>query len=824
MIKSSPQYRFFSVQWKLLIVILLLICTIVGVFVTLGHRQLMQQQQQELQLQKLTLQTTLSLAKDKTSEQASNIAQQLLFLFQLQPQQSNVDMFNLFLIKHWSDLKSRWNLSSLGLYNSEGILINAIGEQQSYSNKNSQITFLNPESQWQNDSITNHTICYDDCLFLTAIPISLEQNKFILVVEIELLSMLAHFPKTSRLNFAVLDEYQTHNKSKSVVWDRKFFGFTENQQLPILQQAATNMNWQQINQLQPNEKLNQRDPWLIEVFPLSHLPNSPTLLVIKNVQHLKQVLTTFEQSIPWFLLATICLSTIFIIAISWLPFRRLKELARLIPHLSNREFDSVKSEIAPINSTFINEFDLVEQATLNLTHALEHRQQQMDIQIFELERQSMLDSLTGLPNNAMMKHELNKEIACVGRVHNQIALFFMDLDEFRRVNDTWGYVEGDELLQNVAKRLTENIRAVDTVFRYGGDEFLILLRGISDEDVVRHMVHKIFKALQEPIVLTNHKLVVTTSIGVALCDTPNLTADDLIKHAELAMYHGKKAGRSNYRMFNYDMLAQANNRMMIEQDISVAISENQLSLYLQPIIELSTGKLRGFEALIRWHHPELGLIMPGNFIPEIEDSDATIDVGNFVINTGLNIIKRMQAIGWNDLYLSVNISAKHWLAPGLTELISNSLTQYDVSPSSLVLELTEESVIAIDQIDQAREVFQSLKALGVKVAIDDFGTGYSSLNYLKNLPFDIVKIDRSFTKGVKENSVDPHIVNTMVDLAHNLELRVIAEGIETEEQAEFMKNAGCELCQGFLYSKPITEEEVSDIILQIKETNIWPKN
>lgn len=501
--------------------------------------------------------------------------------------------------------------------------------------------------------------------------------------------------------------------------------------------------------------------------------------------------------------------------------KRLKKQANLLPLLSNNDFSRIRRNTQLSSQTWIDEIYLIEQSSIKLVDNMERLHHQMLERTIKLEHLSMWDELTSLPNKELLQHELTKAIACVGRIHQQITLLFLDLDEFKRINETLNHQQGDKLLQTVALRLTESLRNMDTVFRYGGDEFIVLLRGIENDEQVRQVIHKIFSSLQHPILLNKHKLIVTTSIGIAHCDNPKIHAEELIRYAELAMYQAKKAGRSNYRVFTIEMLDVAQNRMMIEQDIGLAVSDNQLSLMLQPIVHLQTEKLRGFEALIRWFHPTKGLIMPNQFIPELENSEATIEVGNYVLKRGVQILKSLQDHGWEHLYLTVNLSVKHCMSAGLSEYIKTLLSHYEVPATSLVLEITEESVI--DQLSAARTVFEQIRATGVRIAIDDFGTGYASFNYLKQLPFDVIKIDRSFTQDINHNSVDAHIVNTVVKLAHNLNRIVVAEGIETEEQAEFMKNIGCELAQGFLYSKPISQQKIFKVLEQIQKNPIWPK-
>ncbi|MCL2912435.1 bifunctional diguanylate cyclase/phosphodiesterase [Shewanella corallii] len=811
MSEKGQTYWFLSLKWKLLLSVLMMMLVIGAVLGTFAYRQLEEQQRQQLQLQRQTLANNLQNSLRRAVDRAVRVSQQVNLLTAGDP--GGAAHLPTLLQNRWPEVQMHWDLTALGLYDTSGQNLLMLGEQPLPATAPVSADSVMSGPGWQ-------VQCVQFCRLQVAVPWVLQGKVYLMLVETELTDILSGVHGSEELEFAVLGRFQPR-LPKAGFWGRELFSISDRKAtLPVLQRVASRWNWNQL--LQGHQIFNSEQQSLaIWAFPLDSADTGPALVVLCDLSQWHQTLSQFQRNMLGIMLSALVLVTLLLAMLAWSPISRLQRHAKTLPLLAKSDYEGVRHAIPPVSHGVMDEVDNVERATLDLTDKLEYLQQVVVSRTQELEKLAMLDMLTGLPNRPMLLHELNKSIACVGRLHDQVALLFLDLDEFKRINDTLGHNEGDRLLKIVAGRLGESVRAMDTVFRQGGDEFLILVRGIEQEQEIPKVIHKIFSALQQPVVLKSHKLIITTSIGIAFCKDPAMSAEDLIKYAELAMYQAKHAGRSNYRVFSYDMLHHANNRMMVEQDIGDAIADNQLTLYLQPIVALDDGKLKGFEALIRWFHPERGLIMPGDFIPDIEHSDAIIHVGNYVLREGVRMLTRLQHAYGDDLYLAVNLSARHYLAAGLKETVSELLALYPVKPETLLLEVTEESVI--EQVDLAMDVMHQLKELGIRIAIDDFGTGYSSLSYLKQLPFDVLKIDRCFTKGVLENNADAHIVTTVIELAHNLGRDVVAEGIETDAQEEFMRDSGCELAQGYLYSRPVSEEQVQRILANGSYEHPWPK-
>lgn len=804
---------FVSLKWQLLVSVIVIIVCIVCIFNFITHQQLIKLKNAQAEYLHTSISYEIGSIFDSDISLANQIANQVTGLISLSVHKSKLSVNRLqsTLNKYWKNNDNNRNFSEIYIFDQSLNYLAFVGDKREFSDL---FTRVKQKVNWQ-------IICSGYCYIEIPIKIIVNNQYFVVLVTRKLSDILQKIPNRSELAFAVFDAKENSTDTKQA-YGREIYPLNNNQ---LLNQLVNQITIKRVSlDLNKTHEINTDDgkSWLFWTYTLNNPHSSTLLLIFCDISHWYQTINHFQLSIISILIGSILLAGLLILGLIWKPVTRLVNHANLLPLLAKHKFNEIK-KMTPKSPKFIrDEVNDIEVITLDVANQLEGLQKKVVNHTKELERLAMLDVLTGLPNKAMLVHELNKAIACIGRIHQQVVLLFLDLDDFKRVNDTLGHKEGDELLKIVAMRLTQNVRAMDTIFRQGGDEFLILLRGIEDKHEIPKVIHKIFAGLKQPILLKNQKLIITTSIGIAFCQDTNLAAGELIKHAELAMYRAKAAGRSNYRVFDYEMLHQAHNKMLIEQDINQAMAENQLTLYLQPIVSLQNGQLTGFETLIRWFHPQRGLILPSEFIPELAQSDAIILLGNFVLEQGLQLLTRIQQSAKNpSLYISINLSAQHFLDRQLYTDIDKLLKINNLSPDCLLLELTEESVV--EQLDKTIPVMQQLERLGVRLAIDDFGVGYSSLSYLKQLPFDVLKIDKSFTQEILNNDVDTHIVNTVIELAHNLGREVIAEGIETHHQETCMKKLNCDLAQGYLYSQPISEIQVLDILTQQTPNQPWPK-
>ncbi|MDP2404565.1 MAG: EAL domain-containing protein, partial [Methylotenera sp.] len=424
----------------------------------------------------------------------------------------------------------------------------------------------------------------------------------------------------------------------------------------------------------------------------------------------------------------------------------------------------------------------------------------------EIQSLAFYDPLTGLPNRRLLLDRLNQALVVSTRSGKGGALLFLDLDHFKTLNDTLGHDIGDKLLQEVANRLLTCVREGDTVARLGGDEFVVMLEDLSENSIeaatqVEHIGHKILTTLNQPYQLDIHEHHSTPSIGIALFSDHGATQEELLKHADIAMYQAKKAGRNTLRFFDPQMQETINNRASLEGELRKALEREQFQLYYQIQVD-DNNRALGAEVLIRWRHPKRGLISPFHFIPLAEETGLILPIGEWVLNTAcaqLGIWQHQPSTA--HLTLSVNVSAKQFRQPDFITQVQTAVQQHGINPARLKLELTESMLL--EHIDLTIATMNALKEIGIRFSLDDFGTGYSSLQYLKKLPLYQLKIDQSFVRDIADDVSDQAIVRTIIAMAQTLNLNVIAEGVETEQQRQLLQSNGCHTYQGYLFSQPV---------------------
>jgi diguanylate cyclase (GGDEF)-like protein/PAS domain S-box-containing protein len=416
------------------------------------------------------------------------------------------------------------------------------------------------------------------------------------------------------------------------------------------------------------------------------------------------------------------------------------------------------------------------------------------------------DELTGLPNRSLFRHSLNNALQRAARSGKMLSILFFDLDRFKNINDSLGHDAGDEVLRAVAERLTACVRKVDIVARFGGDEFAVLTEGLTAEDQAGTVARKILEVLAKPMILAGRQYRPAASIGISTYPTDGRDAPALLKNADIAMYRAKEEGRGTFQFYSEQLNTHSVQRLEFESNLTSALSNREFVLHYQPKVDLATGSIVGLEALIRWSSPHLGFVPPNDFISIAEETGLIVPLGRWVAQTACVQNGAWQKAGLPQLRIAINISARQMSDKGLVAFIADTLGNTGLSVQSLELEITESAVMSNQE--HAEKVLNELKSLGLHLTMDDFGTGYSSLAYLKRFPFDSVKIDQSFVRGIPESKDDEAIVEAIIAMAHSLELEVVAEGVETREQYEFLQSRGCDQIQGFYFSKPIPANEV----------------
>ena len=447
------------------------------------------------------------------------------------------------------------------------------------------------------------------------------------------------------------------------------------------------------------------------------------------------------------------------------------------------------------------------------THEDITEQRQSEVKI---EYMAHHDSLTDLANRVLLNERLEQALG--HRIHREeiVAVHHLDLDHFKAVNDTFGHLAGDKLLKIVAGRLRGLVRDTDTIARMGGDEFVIVQGPIRDPAEATSLAQRIIALISEPYDIDGHQAIIGASIGIAVGPGDGLRPDKLLRNADLALYRAKGDGRGQFRFFEPAMDQQMQARRVMEQDLRKALAAGEFELHYQPVVNLASNEISGFEALIRWNHPEKGMVAPATFIPLAEEIGFIVPIGEWVIRQACTT-----AAKWpGDLHVAVNISAVQFRSPGLLQVIVGALASSGLHPTRLEIEITES--VLLQNKETTLELLHQLRALGVRIAMDDFGTGYSSLTYLQCFPFDKIKIDRSFVKDITENTGSLNIVRAVAALANGMGMTATAEGVETSEQLDKITSEGCTEMQGYLFSKPLPAREIERLFLSGREPRKAP--
>jgi diguanylate cyclase (GGDEF)-like protein len=423
-----------------------------------------------------------------------------------------------------------------------------------------------------------------------------------------------------------------------------------------------------------------------------------------------------------------------------------------------------------------------------------------------IEKLAYFDALTGLANRTLLRDRMHKAIQNAKRAENMLAVIFLDLDHFKLINDTLGHSVGDDLLIFISDLLKKQIREVDTLARLGGDEFVILLPSIKTPDDAHLVASKIQKVLEHKHNIGTHNLYITSSIGVSIYPQHGENSEELIRNADTAMYEAKNGGRNMYKVYSNDMGDFVDKQLHLEQDLTAAIkNKREIEVFYQVKIDAKTKMITGAEALVRWRHPTKGLIYPDSFIYMAESTGLMLELGNIIIQESIMHIRDLNALGFDNIKIAINLSARQFQDSNLVAFVASLLDFYDVNPSQIEFEITES--ISMSNMISTLKILTELKELGVSIAIDDFGTGHSSLAYLKKFPIDILKIDKSFVMDIIEDEEDRVITQTIINMAHSLGMKTVAEGVETQAHVNMLCNMDCDLLQGYFYSRPIAKDE-----------------
>ncbi len=560
--------------------------------------------------------------------------------------------------------------------------------------------------------------------------------------------------------------------------------------------------------------------YLFNLLPLAQNEQRAFYLsLIDDVTSFKEKGSEYRQQFLLSLTALFLLLSFFVYFVARPFTKRLLRLSNALPLLANKSFDQFRQVKLKRPILFPDELDVLTSSALELSYELEQLNIEVEQKTKELENIAMYDLLTGLPNRNMLNYQLRKSIANIGRYGHGVAVLFLDLDDFKKVNDSNGHSEGDKLLIQAADRVRLSAGNIDLACRFGGDEFVLVLGYLSSVNEAVNIAEQLLVQFREPIRLGSSIFYVSTSVGIAFTESASEKAEDLISHADIAMYEAKDNGGAQYHVYRPEMYQRVAHRVMLEAEVRQALAKKQFSLSLQPQLCAKDKKLFGFEALLRWKHPERGMISPEDFIPILENSQHMIELGYWVIHRCFDLALAFKKQGLVDIKIAINLSAGQFVDINLPPYLQSLLDKFSLSAADFELELTEQTLVK--DIDSTIAMMDSLKVMGFSFAIDDFGTGYSSLAYIKKMPIDVIKIDKSFVFGMLENHADYQIIMSTIAMVKNLGLTVIAEGVETGAQLRSLTENDCDIIQGYFFSKPVPEAELFDFIDNQLKDGYW---
>jgi len=660
--------------------------------------------------------------------------------------------------------------------------------------------------------------CNEQCFQLIAVPVlNGKGDMAIVAMAVSLVDMIYSINQALENEIAILSfplskkQSDSSRKASLTLADANILSSSDTQL--VSQFFQSNPNVVPINSLKTQgiEVGVNDSSYLINLIPLANtnekgyylaLIDDVTIFTLKHQKNRQQFLA-------FALLILVALAIVVHFVASPLT-RRLLVLSNVLPLLAKKEFDQFRQVKIKRKGTFVDELDILAGATTDLSFELEQLNIEVEQKTKELENIAMYDLLTGLPNRNMLNFHLRKAVMNLSRSNGKLAVLFLDLDDFKKVNDSHGHTDGDKLLIQAANRLRSSIRQVDLACRFGGDEFVVVLGHIDEHQEAEQVAKEILDSFKEPIKINSSLFYVSTSIGIAFAEDEVVKAENLISHADIAMYEAKDDGGAQYHIYHESMYEKVAQRVMMEGEVRQALAKKQFSLSLQPQLDAKTKKLYGFEALLRWQHPERGMVSPEDFIPILENSEHMIELGYWVIRRCFELCEDFIKHGLTDVRIAINLSAGQFTDKYLVDYIQGLLKEFSLDAKHFELELTEQTLVK--NIDNAIDMMNELKVIGFSFAIDDFGTGYSSLAYLKKMPVDVIKIDKSFVFGMLENRSDYQIIMSTIAMVKNLGLQVIAEGVETSAQLRSLTENDCDIIQGYYFSRPIPEDELFEFL------------
>ena len=669
-------------------------------------------------------------------------------------------------------------------------------------------------------------ICTPDCANYLGVPVfTNDMQMSVVAVRYSLAELLASFAQSANAKVAtvIATKKVSQDANSTVNGSVKLHGplTAINQQVfeRLLAEIPSDLSFSHLYQYGYVVEHDQGAS-LLNLLPISQQANNEHfILTVTDISESYYALRNYY----WVVVsAAIVLSMIFVLLVTWLlrSYRRkLENLSQRLPLLAHNRFEEFRDMGIGSPVWFEDELDQLEEAAESLATNLEVLNQQAIEDQLQLEKMAMFDSLSGLPNRSMLMFQIDKHIASLKRTNKAVALIFMDLDDFKRINDSHGHGVGDALLKDVAKRITMDLRETDIAARFGGDEYAILLTDVENKQDAEIVADKLLNRFESEFVIRDFTFFVSISVGIAITEDSRISAADLLRHADIAMYEAKNVTQSAYKVYDSAMNLKLIRRVELESEARTALMGDQFFLALQPQVDMQSKRLVGFESLIRWNHPQKGAVSPAEFIPVLERTSLMVQLDYWVIARSMSLLAELSINGYKDICIAINLSAAQFADSNLVDYLRQQLRHHSLAANRIELELTETALV--EDLTRACEVMNQVRELGCKIAIDDFGTGYSSLSYLKSLPADVVKIDQSFVSGMLEDEGDRNIVYSAISMVKGMGISVVAEGIESFPQYDLLRHFECNIGQGYFISKPINQQDLWMVISENCENGLW---
>ena len=797
-VNSSDKKAFFSLKWKTLVIISLVFTLsnfTVSYIIYNDNSKLFQNQLAE------SIQNNSSALLSQNRQSLIELGISISFIGRNDALEESEKNLVEYLDNNWDLMELEWGLESLVIYDvsTKEKLFWGIDESLDINSLVKMDMIKGPST---------NIICKEYCSIYAKVPMFfMNGKKKYLIIGTGLVDFIINFAKKNDLKAALLRKVKTSTNNSEYIhqWDKNIVGLTDrNEYLPIINQLSQTSTFDHIIE-EGKTLITEEDQFFyLYAIPLQNnngdIETDYLLLANDITQEKNLIFESMKEGILISLIGLICSIVMMFYTLNE-PMYRIQRQAKLLPLLAKKRFEEVREKIQRHRKKrFIrNELDILEETAIDLSSELEILHNEIEMRTNELERMALYDVLTGLANRRMYVDQLKNLILDYQGHRDNFAVVFIDLDNFKRINDTLGHDIGDELLIEVAKRLKTAVREIDMVARLGGDEFTLLLPNIRNIQHAKKILNNVLSKFQKPVILNKMEYKITPSIGAAIGPENGTDSDDLMRCADMAMYKSKKNGKNCYFFFNTKMNEELQQEIKLESELLEAIDAKEFKLYYQPIIDLKTGYVVSLEGLLRWQHPSKGLLSPAHFLDMLENNGQIIFLGVQIIELACLGKHFLKNLGLDNIKISLNVSAKQFNNPLFLDRLQDTLDKYHLQPNAFQLEITEQTLMT--NIDKQVKLLNNLQALGFNIAIDDFGTGYSSLAYLKELPLDVLKIDASFIRDIPTQSSDMEIVSAVVAMAKKLNIETVAEGIENHEQEQFLKNIDCDYGQGYFYGK-----------------------